>query len=564
MSQPKLFINSFQKGSSENPNIGMGTLLGIETYNKKGVAQLTKDTTESTKTGGFTWTGLPKYIATNGDGDYYTIVQNGANVEFYYSGNEGKTWTDCSGLTNKVINSLIYFQGYFLAFLDASPGGGSGSIYYFPPNGTSPVPLLFKNGLPSLTEFPTIVSPFDGFLYFGSANYIGQITPGTAGFNPGGSSGTDYVYSPQRLTLPNKYIVTCLSFFPVDYLSIGTSSFVDSQVADIILWNPTLSTYETPLRLYSKSSASGTISYPSANAGLIQSGIVQLINRNNLLYAVTGGDFCLYETNGSNFSLLSNIGLHSSIRKTTGNESTLPVFVEGFSSAIAVIGNKILTGISTPDAPNYPANYGLFPCGIWTTAFSDGGGIGEISYGINGSSVQCEFTISTGSVVATGGVFQIGCILPTRANSALISWADNSSGATVYGIDYIETNNFQNNIANVIIESEMMEVGSPISPATIGNIQLNLVRNLMTGQTISVYYRTGFDQDFQLLTGFGFNGTFTGDGTTNGYPITQHQIGATKYVQFQIHIATVPSATDATIATYTPQLRNFVVGDTNN
>jgi hypothetical protein len=85
----------------------------------------------------------------------------------------------------------------------------------------------------------------------------------------------------------------------------------------------------------------------------------------------------------------------------------------------------------------------------------------------------------------------------------------------------------------------------------------------MTGQTISVLYRTGFDQDFTSITSYGFNGTFTGDGTTNAYPITNHQIGPTQYVQFQIRMATVTPGTSATIATYTPQLRNFIVGNTN-
>ena len=75
-----LFINQFQKGSQENANLGFGTMLGIETYSKKGVAQLTK---KSTKVSGTTVTDLPIYFAN-------------ATQDIIYS----------QGLTGKVVVSL--------------------------------------------------------------------------------------------------------------------------------------------------------------------------------------------------------------------------------------------------------------------------------------------------------------------------------------------------------------------------------------------------------------------------------------------------------------------------
>jgi hypothetical protein len=566
MAQPTLFINSFAKGSAENSNLGIGTMLGVENYSNKGVAQLTKDTTAGIQSG-FTWSSLPKYIVADNLGNYYAIALSGTTCEIYYSTDGGVTWFDSGkGISNARPTGMIFYNngnlglGYVFIFVDTA-------VWYFPV--TNPVvipsPTSFKTGLNNI-EHPSFLSPFDNFIYFGNGNLVGRIgiVLGNT-FNPGGSLGTGYQYSASQLSLPSIYVVSCLSFLPVNYMALGTTSPTNSQVADIILWNPTNSTYETPLRLYSKASFL-SIQQLGPNDGEVYSGITQLINRDNLLYAVTGGDYSVYETNGSTFSLVESIGLRSNIRTTGGTQSNLPVFFGGYAAAIGIIGNKILTGISTPANPGYPSTYGLFPCGVWTLAFSDGGGIGAVSYGINGNSVQCEFTISTNTTVANGAggaIFQIGCILPTTSNSALISWADNSSGSPVYGIDYIETNNFQSNSSTVLIESEMMEVGSPLSPVTIGNLQVNLVRKLMTGQTISVLYRTGFDQDFTSITSYGFNGTFTGDGTTNAYPITNHQIGPTQYVQFQIRMATVTPGTSATIATYTPQLRNFIVGNTN-
>lgn len=561
MSTPTLFVNSFQKGSAENSNIGLGTLVGIDTYTKKGVAQLTKDTTAVT-TVGFTWPSIPKYIANDGGLNYSVLLTNlTGESQLYYSVDGGFTWHDSGAQIDVNAGSgLYYFNGFFHAFATTKvyhytdvtnpAGSGAGSAW--------------QTGLNS-GEHPSVLNPSDNNVYFGNGNTVGMFgpVPGVT-YNPAGTINVNYLFYPNRSgsiggntsfnLLPSNYQINCISFILPTYIALGTgSSSASSQIADLVLWNFSQPTAEPPLRLYSRAAQNGVIS------GSAQNGIIQMVNRNNMLYCVTAGNFAIYETNITNFSLISDISLHSNIRKVGGNESTLPVYIAGYSQAIAVIGNKILTGISTPNSPNYPTNYGLFPCGVWTVAFSDGGGIGEIAFGINGNSVQCEYTISTGTIVATNNVFQIGFIFPTVAQSALISWADGTS----YGIDYINFNpaNYQNNIDNVIIESEMMEIGTPLSPVTVGNLQFNLVRNLMTGQTISLYYRTGFDQDFTAVTSFDFNGTFTGDGTMNAYSINTNPIGATRYIQFQIHMATVPSSTNATIATFTPQLRNFIIGN---
>ena len=76
----------------------------------------------------------------------------------------------------------------------------------------------------------------------------------------------------------------------------------------------------------------------------------------------------------------------------------------------------------------------------------------------------------------------------------------------------------------------------------------------MTSQTITVYYRTGFDQDFALITNADFNGTFTGDGTTNAYQITNNNIGAVQFIQLRIEMATGGSN-----LTYTPQLKTITL-----
>ena len=76
MLQP-LFINTFQKGASENANIGNGTFLGIETYSKKGVARLTKD---SVKTSGSVVVDLPIYFANHTEQDIFAQGDTGPRI----------------------------------------------------------------------------------------------------------------------------------------------------------------------------------------------------------------------------------------------------------------------------------------------------------------------------------------------------------------------------------------------------------------------------------------------------------------------------------------------------
>lgn len=543
-----LFINNFQTGTSENANIGLGTLVGIETYSRKGVARLSKRNTASTPLS-FSWPSIPKYISTDGGQNFSVTALKGSDCGYYYSADSGTTWHDTGQtVTAQTPSGMIYFKanaastGYYLNFAGTK-------LYYYTdvtnPNGGGGGTGVFTGLVAG--EHPVIQFPGDGFIYFGNGNFIGKLGLGTAStFDPTGSSGTNFFLNLTYLTLPTIYTVTCLSFITPNYIAIGTTSSLNNpQVADVILWNPTLSTYETPLRLYCKSINSGLLS------GVVQGGVAQIINRDNILYAVTAGNFAVYKIVSANsFSLITDISLHSNIRTTGGAESTYPVFIGGYAPAISFIGNKMLTGVSTINAAAYPTNTGLFPCGVWTLTFSDGGAIGNISYGINGASLQCEYTISTNTINSAGNSFQIGFIQPNNANSALISWADNTN----YGIDKIETYNNQNTSSVVLIESEMMEIGTPLNSKPVPMIQLSFVRNLLTGQQVEVWYRTGFDKDFQLITAYGFTGTFTGDGTKNAYKIENSQIGQLQYLQLQIRMKT-GSPNDAE----TPELRTVII-----
>lgn len=506
ISQP-IFINEFAKGASENSSIGIGTLVGVETYTKKGVAQLTKDTI---RVDGGVVTDLVTSFASK---DSMTVFGQSAAGKVYRTTDAGTTWTDISPSTLGAGHGIAFYEGYLFAFR-------AGAIDYLStPYGAGNwtqgwKTLSITSGFTSSSPF---VFPGDNSVYFGDGILVGKIGLGTASvFNPAGSSGTDYFFDNARLVLPDFYTVNSISFLPPNYVVLGTGSTTNPEVADVIRWNPTLSTYETPLRLFSTQGG----------------GVEQLINRNNVLYAVTDGNHCMFETNGTTFNQVADFSLRTNVRSVNGGQLTQPIFMYPKPGAITIQGNKILTGISTQTVYS---PYGYFPAGVWSVAFAD-----------DGKAIQCEYTISTGTVVAQNA-YSIGALFSLPSLVTLIAWQDGTS----FGIDAVKIYDYQGDIADVIIESEMLEIGTPLDPGIVQNVQLNLTRKLVAGQTITVNARTSFDQDFALVKTF----DPAVDGSSTGYKVTKNAIGATRFVQFQIKMATSAGAT----AQLTPEIRNIII-----
>lgn len=511
----ELFINSFQKGSSENANLGFGVMLGIENYTKKGVAQLTKDTT---KISGSTVTDLPIFICSK-DGDTYFIQGDTGKVYKYIVSTN--TLTDISPSADTGAGNgkgLVFFDNVLYEFIAGkikfllTPYTGGGSWVDWSPS------IIGSNVLNSSIHTAFIFPSAYGF-YFCNGNSVGLVQEKVSGTQVDPTDSSTYNVWYQIFTLPPLYTINTLSFLPPNQLMMGTGSATDQTVADIIGWD-TISTnkFSPPLRLYSQ-------------AQIGENGVKQLINRNNVLYAITGGNHGIFATQGGTFTNIADLSLYSNIRTTGGSQVQIPIFLSPKIGAIDIFGNKLLTGVSTPsNISSYPAQNGLYPAGVWSVAFTD-----------EGESVQCEYSISTNTVVATN-TFTIGALKCIGNNQTLIGWQD----GTRFGIDLVSTSDFQNTIANVAIESEMMEIGTPLDPAVIPTIQVNVPRPLITGQTIQVNGRSGFEQNYIPLQ------TFTSiDG--NSLKIVQNPLGAIKFLQLQLQMASTISVIS------TPEIRNTII-----
>lgn len=585
-----IFINKFQKGSEENQNLGTGAIVGFDTYSKKGVLRLAKKSTAVTKSAGSVdFTGFPCFIDFSEGGSFIWAQMSDGKI--FYSSNAGITWTatDTSAMTGNG-NGLIFFQNFMFAFTPTKiwywkdTGLTSGSD----PTAGAWVDWTTTKALGTLQNFTTdpisglhfpFLYPNNRGVYFGnggaggtsnavttgsgassSVGFFGQ--NGTTKFDPTGTLGTDFLWNNGILQLPSStWTVGSLNFLPPSLLAVSVNQYQNpSQGSDLITWDTvSQNKFNPPLRIFSNINSTDT--------GTITAGIKQLQNRNQVLYAVTGGNHTVYETNGSSFNLLEDIGLYSSIRNTSATtayygELDLPVFFNSYPSAINVLGNKLLTGtapMTNNSTANYPAaNSGFFPVGVWSIAFDKSGG----------HSTQCEFIIPASAEIlspaGSGNTLKVTAIKPisidTASNSTgqlLIGFAYTAT-TNSYGFSIVDLYNYVDNIEYTSLESELFEIGTYLNPKAIGNIEINFVKKLKTGQTFDLSYRTGIENKWTAMSYEG-NTTVTGDNTKNSYAYTSNDIGSVQFIQFRFRMAT-----DSGNATNSPEIRSIIINPLKN
>lgn len=564
----QLFINKFSQGSKENANItgapsymvpdtGIGTLVGIDTYSRKGLAILAKKSTIVTT--GFT--AEPHFYDTSQSGATWWVQCGDGSV--LYSQDGGATFTDTgfpAGVGHG--NGLKYFQNYMHAW-------GDTSIYVHnadPTVGswTSITGSFFKTGLQNFATNPItgihfpFLFPNNRGLYFGNGTFssagdctlgfIGQV--GTTLYNPAGTPGTDYLYQGAILTLPSyTYNIASIDFLPPSNLAISVVNYQNpSQGADLITWD-TISNnkFTPPIRIYSNSFANN----------IVTAGIKQLVNRNQVLYSITGGNHAIYETNGSSFNLVEDISLYSNLRFNTGAEIDYPVYFNSYPQAICVVGNKLLTGIATiTNTPTYPPNstlgnnMGIFPVGVWSIAFAKDGS----------HSTQCEFTLPLAQGIispdTTSQYAKITLVQPctqfgSGTGQIIIGFGQSSisqSPNASYGVGIVDLYKYIDNINLTAIESELFEIGTATKPQTINLIEINLAKNLLIGHFIDISARTSQDQAWTLVD------TYVGDGTRNYYHTDSNSIGATQFVQLRLRMSS-----GSPNATFSPQLKTVTI-----
>lgn len=536
--QKPLFINGFQKGTQQNSNLGIGAVVGFDVYSKPGCAILGKAISST-----YTFVSLNEYATymdiSNSSSGTPSIAISGriwcqtSLGTVYYSDNYGVSWnlpSYGSAVPSGNGNGLIVYQNYVFIFFNSQ-------IWYAIADAASPNFVVWKTTIDTGTQvsatspinenhFPYLF-PNNRGVYFANNNcvgFFGQVFPVGATtptiFNPAGALNTDYQYTNIILSLPSNYAINTLDYLPPSNLAIGANNIASGQEADITTWDTiSANKFSAPIKIFSGVNINGS------------QGIKQLVNRLNVVYAVVGGNHALYSTNGGTANIIADFSLYSNIRTSpvnaNGQEYPLPTYFNSFPSAIAVSGNKILTGVATSSNNSYyPAvNTGAFPCGVWSIYFNnDGSTVEQMEYSIN---FLNGGVAAVSTFVTTGDNSAITVIRPLPNGQLAVGYKSTINGATQGQIAIFDNVAYIADKTYTSLESELFEIGTALEPQVPNNIEINLLKKLLTGQQIEISYRTSTDQNWTIIQ------TFSGDGTVNYYSIQQHGIGATQFLEIR-------------------------------
>lgn len=375
------------------------------------------------------------------DGLPLAIIRDNSSGGTQYVGTSaGTLYRNGSVLVSSlgIVYDLLIHKGYLLVFRDTAIDVMDLSTL----NYTSG----WKTGLETGYYHKAVNDP-DNDIYITNGPYIAKITSFAAGSPP-----TATLTATEK-TLPTGQYAQTLAMLGI-YLGIGTQggltyTDVSKGIAQILFWDRASGLFED-----------GFINYA-------ESGVLAMFNIGNSLLVAAGTSGNIYETNGVSADPIKTINFN------TNKNSTAFVY----PNAIARTDKEILIGTSTHE-DGFPSKA---THGVWS---------------VKKGTAFLRNTISTGAV-GEDQTLEIGAIYAHNsgvAKSIVVGWQDGSS----YGVDEISPTLLYSTFPT-IIESEMHIVGDALNGKTYGQLEYLVGRPLITGQTITVYYRTASDDDYTEL-----------------------------------------------------------------
>ena len=265
-------------------------------------------------------------------------------------------------------------------------------------------------------------------------------------------------------------------------LMLGTwqgATITDIKVADIFPWDRVSPSFDIPLKLQ-------------------ENGVSQMINKDNIIYAVAGTSGKLFASNGSSVRLVAQLPNY-----ITALEGT---YLEFFPGAIMAHQGRVWFGVScTADPNNVHGN------GLW-------------SYDPDTNVLNWELNFAAGHIM--GALFSydrerylLGNGKPSTS-SYQMRLSTSSSRATTS-----------------IIESQQYRVGTIIEPATFNKLSVELAKPLAADETIDILWREGTTDSFVSIPGTPF-------GTAGEQAFTAPaNIQNARNVQIQVQMNGTASAT---------------------
>lgn len=293
----------------------------------------------------------------------------------------------------------------------------------------------------SVTENPRpTLSGIDNALYFGNSTRVGSflINSGSS-FDP--TSSATYTKNTTALSINNDQ-VTAIGF-------LGTNLLVGGLLNYIYPWDRISLSYKYPIILAEN--------YTS-----------RIVTANSTAYIFAGNRGRIYETNGSNVSLFKKVP--DSITSAID-----PYFTWGdavywknqlyfsFSAATnAGVSINTVAGVWAIDLPSNAFRY-----------------VNQLSYG----SYAGTTTVLVQNVLSTS---------PAGAG-LYIGWVNNGT----YGVDVTTSTPYTGEQAYV--DYDLIPVGTFLTKKTFQNAEWKLSTPLVSGESISIYYRTNINEAFTLM-----------------------------------------------------------------
>lgn len=419
-------INNFQQGVSKSQYTGFSAMANLNINVDGAISQFA----------------LPSTINDDYDGVFRWIISGGGNKWGLTS--HGKLYKDSVLVTGNTITGSTDWTGCGLAYYN-------GYIYVARQTAVDRYEIAtttWTNSWQSLTlnDFHQMVIGMDDKLYIANGNKI-------ASYN-----GT--TWNGSAVTLPTYYDIRCLTFLG-DNLYMGTVRNDSAISADIFSWDRQSNLADLAVRIE-------------------ESGVFQMITKNNTIYAVCGINSTLYSTVGTSANkLVSFADYLRSNDSSNFRPNSLYTYLH-HPAAISVLNNSIIVGLPIF---SFTAET-TYPFGIW-------------SYNISNGAVCLLNTTSTNFEPSTHSA-EVCCIYVGGVYNYDFSTRRNLIGSSTTIINTYESVAYSigayNNFYKNYFESAIYQIGLTNTKRTFNTLNVQLSKPIVSAggvtQSIQIKYRT--------------------------------------------------------------------------
>lgn len=377
-------------------------------------------------------------------GSYYNRVLLDDSNQVWVS-RAGSGWMKLTGMGSGAIRSIAVWKNYILVFHNQAVDA------FGPVNGLWSTGT-WENSFATLesdsTSHPSIVMSND-ILYIGGSNYVASLQEVSGQtFAPGDTD--TFAFDAKALDLPAGEKIYALDELN-SQLAIGTGN---GKNGHLYFWDTFSPSFESIVKT--------SIPYVAT---------MKVVN--NILYFFDNNWGTIYASNGVSTQKIKDFPESSFGIQQVAQENPLSIFSR--PHALMVVKDKIFFGVG---------------------AISAGGVSGIYSYNLLNGSLTLENTCASQNLTSAVSFYALYYISPLQFlagvyDSSLSADYRNRLESTFVGNYYRSTNSF--------LETGLMTVGTKYQPTTFRFFEIQLGKEMSTGQTITLYYRTNLTDSWTTI-----------------------------------------------------------------